>query len=73
MYTITDTFTVAPGFSFLGDPDPFDFEVASYVCSNGVILGSSSGVPEPRGLVFIGAALLLLAGRFARSRAKAAA
>jgi len=69
-YTITDTFTVGAGYNFIGtNPDSFDFEVASYICSNGVILGA---VPEPRGVVFMGAALLLLAGCIKRLRTKTA-
>ena len=73
-YTITDHFTLNGSYAFLGDPDPFEFEVASYVCSNGVILGSSTGstVPEPRGVVFIGAGLLLLAGFITKLRTKTA-
>lgn len=73
-YTITDTFNVNSPYAFLGATDPFEFEVASYVCSNGVILGSSTGatVPEPRGVVFMGAALLLLAGCIKRLRTKTA-
>jgi hypothetical protein len=66
LYTITDSFN-APS-SFLSGNN-FSFEVASYVCANGLIIGSgSSGVPEPRWLFLIVPAFLLLGRRLAHSR-----
>jgi len=68
LWTITDDITLtSAGLNFLSNGS-FEFDVASFVCANGNIVGAAT-VPEPRGLVFLGAALLLVAGWFARSRA----
>jgi len=74
LWTITDDITLSgAGLNFLSNGS-FAFEVASYVCANGLIIGNSSAssVPEPRGVVFMGAALLLLAGCIKRLRTKTA-
>jgi len=59
LYTITDTFNAPTGFL---DPanGPFSFEVASYVCANGLIIAST---PEPRALFLIVIPVMFLLGR----------
>ncbi len=69
LYTISDTFN-APA-SFLPTGSNFSFEVASYVCANGLIIGESSPVPEPRWGFLLIPALLLLGRRLKRSHSVA--
>jgi hypothetical protein len=60
LYTITDTFEAPSGFLSSG---VFSFEVASYVCANGLIIANETPVPEPRWAFLLVPALLLLFGR----------
>lgn len=63
LYTISDTFNAPAGFLSSG---PFSFEVASYVCANGLIIAST---PEPRALFLIVIPVMFLLGRrLSRSR-----
>jgi hypothetical protein len=64
-YTITDVFNAPAGFL---DPSngTFSFEVASFVCANGLIIAST---PEPRALFLIVIPVMFLLGRrLSRSR-----
>jgi hypothetical protein len=67
-YTVMDTFTVNQS-NFLLGANPLLIQVSSYVCANGMLIGSpASGVPEPRWLALILPAFLFLGRRLARSR-----
>lgn len=63
LYTINDTFNAPTGFLSSGI---FSIEISSYVCANGLIIGS---VPEPRGLFLIIPVILLLGWCFKRHAA----
>jgi len=65
LYTITDTFTAPVGFLSSG---VFSFEFSSFLCANGLIIASSSSVPEPRTVSLLMLCILLLAARITRSR-----
>ncbi len=71
LWTITDQFTSADLYAALS-AGQFAFEVSSYVCGNGAIIGNSgtSSVPEPRWGFLAIPALLLFARRFSRLHAK---
>jgi len=64
LYTITDTFTAPVGFLSSG---VFSFEFSSFICDNGLIIGSQV-VPEPRSISFLLIGAMLLAGGVRRWR-----
>jgi hypothetical protein len=63
MYTIVDKFTAPPGFLMNGE---FDIIMSSFVCANGLIIGSDDAVPEPGTLFECIPALLLIGYGLAR-------
>ena len=65
LYTITDTFTAPVGFLSSG---VFSFEFSSFICDNGLIIGSQTAVPEPRSITFVLIGAMLMACRVRRWR-----